>query len=150
MKRLQVGFIIEALIVLALIIIIPFTFKNEFTNEGLALYITSKVIFGILFIAGVCYGLLSKAKTGSSAMLVGLASLYQLIPLGIRYIALANFDLKWLVGILIIAFALIVYVAFIFGFSAQDKLAKKREEVSEGKTIEIQEEKRLATDKENQ
>ena len=62
MKRLQVGFIIEAIIVLALIIIIPFTFKNEFTNEGLALYITSKVIFGILFIAGVCYGLLSKAN----------------------------------------------------------------------------------------
>jgi len=149
MKRLQIGFIIETLIVLALIIIIPFTFNNDFSNEGLALYITSKIIFGILFIIDVCYALISKAKTGSSAMLVGIASLYQLIPLAVRFIAKADFNLKWLVGIIIIAIALIIYVAFIFGFSAQDKLAKKREEIAEGKTIEIQEEKRLATDKEN-
>ncbi len=149
MKRLQIGFIIEALIVLALIIIIPFTFNNDFSNEGLALYITSKIIFGILFVVGVCYALISKAKTGSSAMLVGVASLYQFIPLAIRFIAKADFDLKWFVGIIIIAIALIIYVAFIFGFSAQDKSAKKREEIAEGKTIEIQEEKRLATDKEN-
>lgn len=148
MKRLKICFIIEALIVLALIIFVPFTLNNAFESNSFILYLASKFTFGLLFIAGVCYALFSKAKTGSSVTIVGLASLFQLVPFGIRFIAKADFDLKWFVGILIIVFAVVIFVALMFGLSAQDKLAVKREEIAAGKTIEVEEEKRLATDEE--
>ena len=148
MNRLKLSFIIEALIVVILIIVIPFTQKNEFVEGGLALYLTSKISLGLLFLSSVCYGLLSKAKTGSSTAIVGFASLLQFVPIGMRALANANFDQKWLVAILILALCIIVYIALIFGLSYQDKKMVESDKKCEANTIEVVEEKRLATDNE--
>ncbi len=146
MNRLKISFIIEALIVVILIIVIPFTQNNDFDNGGMALYLTSKIVLGLVFLSSVCYGLLSKAKTGSATVIVGLGAILQFVPIAMRALAKANFDQKWLVAILILALCIMLFVGLIFGLSYQDKKMIERDKVSEGETIPVVEEKRLATD----
>ena len=143
MNRLKICFIIEAIIVTILIIALPFTQNYNFDQSQLALYITGKIVFGLIFVSSVIYGLLSKAKTGSSTAVVAIAAIFQLVPIGIAQLAKQDFNQKWLVTILIIAICLMVYCGLIFGLSYQDKKMVQKDSETEAREISVEEEKRI-------
>lgn len=149
MNKLKLCFLIEALIVLALIIILPFTQNNNFGNNELITYITAKVVFGLAFIITVIYACTTNYKTGNNTVLVTVSTLVQLIPLGIRYILLGSSEQKYLFSILLIAIPVIIYVGLLFGLNVQSKKMDDREKISEVKDIEIKEEKVVLEKKEN-
>ena len=149
MNRIKIGFLVSSLIVLATLIIVPFFLDNSFGSAELAWYIVAKVVLGITLIVSTVYAFLSNAKNGTSTVLCSLALGLQIVPLGLRYILLSNSDSKFVWYTLILALCLIVYIVLATGLSFQSNKMEKREEIAKGQEIEIQEEKRLATDEEN-
>lgn len=146
MTRGKVGFLIISLLALIAVILIPIFMGVDFSGKDLAAYIVAKVIIVGLLIASVCYTLLSPSLTGSRGIVLIMGFVFQIVPLGLRYILASSSDTKYVWYIVILVLVLITYVGLAFGLSAQNKRMNEREEISKPKEIEIQEEKRLATD----
>lgn len=143
MKAMKISFVATVLILLGLVIGLPFTFDLTLLKEGtLAYYITSKVLFGILLIVSAIFALLHKHPSGTSTLIYTLGSLYQLIPLGLRYLLQTSYPAAKTWSIVIMAIALIIYISLIFGLSYQDKKGEHAEKVFQGKEIPVEEEKR--------
>ena len=149
MNRLKVGFLISILIVLITIIVIPFLMPNPFGNSELACYIVAKVLLGITLLCSCCFIIMSKAENGSKTVIVGLSLFLQLVPLGLRYLLLSDNSSKFVWYTIILAVALIAYILIGLGLSFQNSKMEKRDGISAGNEIPVQEEKRLATDGEN-
>ena len=149
MNKLKVGFLISILIVLATIIIVPFLMPNPFGSGEFACYLVGKLLLGITLICSLCFALLSNSQNGSKSVIVGLSLLLQLVPLGLRYLLLSNNQGKFAWFTVILAVSLIAYILVSLGLSFQNSKMAKRDEISLGNEIKIQEEKRLATDEEN-
>lgn len=144
MNYLKIAFVAIVMIVLGLVIGLPFTFDlSLLTDSSLTYYIISKVLFGVILIISAIYALLHKHPSGTSTVIFVLGLLYQLIPLGLRYLLLSGFVGAKTWAIIIMAFALIVYIGLILGLSYQDKKGAKAEETFKSKEIPVEEEKTI-------
>lgn len=146
MTRGKVGFIIVSILVLVAVVLIPFLMKNDFGNGELAAYLVAKIIIGILLIVSVIYALLSKSFTGTRGVILSMGFVFQIVPLFLRLILNTNSDSKYIWYVIILIAVLIAYIGLSFGLSGQSKAMDEREEIAKSNTIEVQEEKRLATD----
>ena len=144
MNYLKIAFVAIVMIVLGLVIGLPFTFDlSLLTDSSLTYYIISKVLFGVILIISAIFALLHKHPSGTSTVIFVLGLLYQLIPLGLRYLLLTGFGGAKTWAIIIMAFALIVYIGLILGLSYQDKKGAKAEETFKSKEIPVEEEKTI-------
>lgn len=147
MNRLKISFIITVIVVIAIGLIFTFSLGTNFpTNSALAVFISAKVLVTLLLIAGASFAILSGAKTGSSASVVGVGILYQFIPLIVRYLVKSNVSHSVAFAWTIVLVALALYIVLGFGLSFQDKLMTQRDEATASNEIPVQAEKRLATD----
>lgn len=147
MSRLKISFIVTAIIVIVIGLIFTLSFNNSFPTTGATVaFVASKVIVTLLFVAGVCYALYSKANTGASATVVGFGILYQFIPLGIRFLVKSSFNHSVAVAWAIILVALALYIVLILGLSFQDKIMVEGDSKAAANEIAVEPEKRLATD----
>lgn len=150
MNKLKISFIITSIVVVAIATIWTIALGNDFsTNSSLAVFISAKVLFTLLFICGVVYALISNAKTGSSATIVGIGILFQFIPLIIRLLVRSEVDNKVAYSWTIVLIALALFSVLVFGLSFQDKLMVEADKKSAANEIPVQAEKRLATDENN-
>lgn len=136
MKK-NIYFAIFSFLALVLIVAVPCLLKNTFldNNALTALYITSKVIWGLMFVGTVSYALFANTSNGVSLSLVGIASLYQFLPLAVR--ALLGVDNATLWVLVLLIASLMIFVALVGGIITMNKKMVKSEKASEGKTIEI-------------
>lgn len=136
MKK-NIYFAIFSFLALVLIVAVPCLLKNTFldNNALTALYVTSKVIWGLMFVGTVSYALFANTSNGVSLSLVGIASLYQFLPLAVR--ALLGVDNATLWVLVLLIASLMIFVAFVGGIITMNKKMVKSEKASEGKTIEI-------------
>ncbi len=147
MSRLKIAFIINAVIVLIVSFVLIIAFNNSFpSNKALAAYIASKAIVTIVFVGVVVYAFTSKAKTGSSTTLVIAATVYQLLPLAIRFFVKSDVKNAAVYAWVISLVSLGLFVAFSLGLSSQDKLMLQQDDASHANEIKVVEEKRLSTD----
>lgn len=147
MSRLKIAFIINAVIVLIVSFVLIIAFNNSFpSNKALAAYIASKAIVTIVFVGVVVYAFTSKAKTGSSTTLVIAATVYQLLPLPIRFFVKSDVKNAAVYAWVISLVSLGLFVAFSLGLSSQDKLMLQQDDASHANEIKVVEEKRLSTD----
>ena len=138
MSRLKIAYFIDAVIAAALIVVIPFLLKNTFEPENsLAFYLVAKITLGVLFLSAIAYGFVGKAANGTNTTLVAVASVLQLVPLGIRYLVLSNVKHADIYVIVITAVIVIAYIGLAFGLSYQDKKMIAREEKAEGREIPV-------------
>ena len=136
MKK-NIYFAIFSFLALVLIVAVPYLLKNTFLDNNVltALYVTSKVIWGLMFVGAVSYALFANTANGVSLSLVGIASLYQFLPLAVR--ALLGVDNATLWVLVLLIASLMIFVAFVGGIITMNKKMVKSEKASEGKTIEI-------------
>lgn len=136
MKK-NIYFAIFSFLALVLIVAVPCLLKNTFldNNALTALYVTSKVIWGLMFVGTVSYALFANTSNGVSLSLVGIASLYQFLPLAVR--ALLGVDNATLWVLVLLIASLMIFVAFVGGIITMNTKMVKSEKASEGKTIEI-------------
>ena len=136
MKK-NIYFAIFSFLALVLIVAVPCLLKNTFldNNALTALYVTSKVIWGLMFVGAVSYALFANTSNGVSLSLVGIASLYQFLPLVVR--ALLGVDNATLWVLVLLIASLMIFVAIVGGIITMNKKMVKSEKASEGKTIEI-------------
>lgn len=129
-------FLLICLLGVVVIVACPFFMKTVEGDSYLALYITSKVLFGLLFIGSFVYCFAKKTANGVTASLVGVTALFQLIPLAIRGIFLAgNRPVLW--SILLLCFSLMVYLAFFGGLVTMGKKMVEADEKYVGHEIEV-------------
>ena len=88
-----------------------------------------------MFVGAVSYALFANTSNGVSLSLVGIASLYQFLPLAVR--ALLGVDNATLWVLVLLIASLMIFVAFVGGIITMNKKMVKSEKASEGKTIEI-------------
>ena len=136
MKK-NIYFAIFSFLALVLIVAVPCLLKNTFldNNALTALYVTSKVIWGLMFVGAESYALFANTSNGVSLSLVGIASLYQFLPLAVRALLGVDNATLWILVLLIAS--LMIFVAFVGGIITMNKKMVKSEKASEGKTIEI-------------
>ncbi len=146
MSRIKIGFIISSCLVLIAVCVVPFLLNNDFETGALVSYIIAKVLIVLLLVGAIAFTLVSPSFNGSKGSILIIALLFQLVPLGLRYLLLANFDSKYVWYVVILVVTLVAFVSISFGLSEQNKKMLKRDEESLGKEIAVQEEKRLATD----
>ena len=137
MDRGKVGFLISSGLVLLAACIIPIFMNNDFESGALVAYIIAKVLVCGLLLAAIIYNLVSPSFNGSKGSILLTAGVFQFVPLALRYILKSNVESKYVWYIVILV---------TFGLSAQNKKMLPRDEISQGKEIEVKEEKRLATD----
>ncbi|MCR5349973.1 MAG: hypothetical protein K6E20_03175 [Acholeplasmatales bacterium] len=151
MNRLKIGFIVTSAIIVLIGLIITFSLNNNFpTSACKTVFVFTKVLVTVLFIVSVIYTLFSKAKTGSNITLLGLGILYQLLPLGIRFLVKSNVDNKVAYAWTIVLICLGIYVIFGTGLSLQDKFMRNKDDQTKSNEIPVQPEKRLANDDNNE
>lgn len=149
MNKLKIAFICEFLIILTVVIVVPFMVDNDFSlTKGIGYYVAAKVIIGLLLFASSGYAFFHSGPTGSNTVLVVTAALFQLIPMGIRYMLLAMVPFADIWSIVIIAAALLIYCGLFFGLAFMDKKMADRDIVSAGHEIPVTEEKVILNDKE--
>lgn len=149
MNKLKIAFICEFLIILSVVIAVPFMLNNDFSlTEGIGYYIAAKVIIGLLLLASSGYAFFHSGPTGSNTVLVVTAALFQLIPMGIRYMLLALLPGADILSILITAATLLIYCGLFFGLAYMDKKMADRDIVSAGHEIPVTEEKVILNDEE--
>lgn len=147
MNRLKISFIVASIIILVIGLIFTLSFNNKFPSDAaLTCFIACKVIVSLLFIGGVCFALMSNAKTGSSATIVGLGILLQFEPLLVRFLLKSNINYNVAISWSIILISIALYVVIPFGLSFQDKLMVKSDEASAANEIKVMPEKRFAND----
>ena len=88
-----------------------------------------------MFVGAVSYALFANTSNGVSLSLVGIASLYQFLPLAVR--ALLGVDNATLWVLVLLIASLMIFVALVGGIITMNKKMVKSEKASEGKTIEI-------------
>ena len=146
MDRGKVGFLISSGLVLLAACIIPIFMNNDFESGALVAYIIAKVLICGLLLAAIIYNLVSSSFNGSKGSILLTAGVFQFVPLALRYILKSSVETKYVWYIVILVVTLAFYTAITFGLSAQNKKMLQRDEISQGKEIEVKEEKRLATD----
>lgn len=136
MKK-NIYFAIFSFLALVLIVVVPCLLKNTFldNNTLTALYVTSKVIWGLMFVGCVSYALFANTSNGVSITLVGIASLYQFLPLVVRALLGVDNATLWILVLLVVS--LMIFVALVGAIISMNKKMVKSEKESEGKTIEI-------------
>ena len=141
MSRLKIAYLLDAAIAVALVIIIPLLLDNSFEPaNSLAYYLVAKIILGVLFLGAIVYGLLGKAANGSNTTIVAVATAYQFVPLGVRFLVLSKVAHADIIVVVTIALLVIAFIGLAFGLSYQDSKMIAREETAAGKEIEVQEE----------
>lgn len=149
MNKLKIAFICEFLIILSVVIAVPFMVNNDFSlTKGIGYYIAAKVIIGLLLFVSSGYAFFHSGPTGSNTVLVVTAALFQLIPMGIRYMLLALMPSADIWSIVIIAATLLIYCGLFFGLGYMDKKMADRDIVSAGHEIPVTEEKVILNDEE--
>ena len=140
--KLRIAYLVFAIGVAGLAIGLPFSFDNSlFTDSMLGYYIASKVVFFLTLIAAVTYSLVSKAPTGSSSWLTGIAFAFQLVPLGLRYLLLTGYGAAGTWCIVIMVLCVLAFVGLALGLSWQDGKMVKNDDDSAGKTNAVEPEK---------
>ena len=114
MKK-NIYFAIFSFLALVLIVAVPCLLKNTFldNNALTALYITSKVIWGLMFVGAVSYALFANTSNGVSLSLVGIASLYQFLPLAVRALLGVDNATLWVLVLLIASLMIFPIVFFL-------------------------------------
>ncbi len=80
-------FLISSTLVLALVIIVPFLFTNKFPSDGaLAVYLVSKIIFGLLLAGTVVFCFVKETSNGITLSLSLISGVFKIIALGQRYL----------------------------------------------------------------
>ncbi len=139
MKK-NIYFLLIALISLALVIAIPFFLNNNLGDTFMAVYLISKILFGVLFLSSIAYCFLANTANGISLSLIVLNVITQFIPLVIRGLfRLENRQLLW--SIIFLGVALIVYIAISGGIITMNKKMLKAETKYQGHEIEVVEDK---------
>lgn len=145
MSKLKIAYIVDAIIALGLVIGLPFVFDNSFNNNQdlFITYIVCKTVFGLLFLIGLCFGLFNKSKTFSSTVVVTLASLMQLVPMGIRFLLIhASFLTSLISSITITSLCVLIFIPVWLGMWHADFAMNNRLSESKSSTIQVHEEKR--------
>lgn len=138
-------FLISSVLVLALVIIVPFLFTNKFPSDGaLAVYLVSKIIFGLLLAGTVIFCFVKETSNGITLSLSILSGVAQFIPLAQRYLLQSNANSSIVWSVIILVLSLVAYVAFLGLTLASNKKMVKSNHMYEGKEIEIKEESTLA------
>lgn len=146
MERGKIGFLISSCLVLIAVCIVPIFLNNDFETGALVSYIIAKVLIVGGLLGAIIFNLVSPSFNGSKGTILITAGVFQIVPLGLRYILLSSAEHKYVWYIIVLVVTLVFFVAISFGLSEQNKRMLKRDEISEGKEIEVKEEKRLATD----
>ena len=139
MKTYRIVSIIVCILTLGLIVGLPFAFKNEPLTEAKTVfifYLISKIVFGLLFLGVVIYGLVSEKARGSYYPIVALALIMQFVPLTMRtYISLTTFQLGMCLITLIVS--LIICAVVVGVLPSISKRQLESEKKSAGKEIEV-------------
>lgn len=142
MSRLKIAYLIDAAIALLLVILIPCLLDNKFEPAGsLAYYLVAKIILALILVCALVYGFFGKAANGTNTTLIAVATIYQFIPLAIRYIVISgmkHFDILVIVSVAVLT---MVFVGLAFGLSYQDAKMIAREEKAAPNEIPVAEEK---------
>lgn len=149
MSKLKIAYIVDAIIALGLVIGLPFVFDNSFNNNQdlFITYIVCKTVFGLLFLIGLCFGLFNKSKTFSSTVVVTLASLMQLVPMGIRFLLIhASFLTSLISSITITSLCVLIFIPVWLGMCHADSAMKRRMNESKSSTVKVHEEKRTLSE----
>lgn len=133
-------FLISSLLVLALVIIIPFLFTKEFPSDGtLAVYLVSKILYGLLLVGTIVYCFFKETANGITLSLTILSSLFQLIPLSQRFVLQSSVKNSTVWGVLILVVSLLIYVVFVGLILTSNKKMVKSNHSYEGNEIKVKE-----------
>ena len=131
-------------LLLALVVILPFLLDNTFDNNNgyLTIYIVSKVVAIILLIVAFIYGIISKKANAVVVITMSTASIYQLIPLLIRFFLNSSHNpMVWSVITLIVS--LIIALLILGGTVISNDKMLESDKKYQGNTIPIQDSKEL-------
>ena len=133
-------FLISSLLVLAVVIIIPFLFTEKFpSDEALAVYLVSKILYGLLLIGTIVYCFCKETANGFTLSLTILGCLFQLIPLLQRFVLQSSVENSTIWGVLILVLSLLIYVVFIGLILTSNKKMVKSNHSYEGNEIKVKE-----------
>ena len=144
-------FALCAVLVLALVAILPFVFDNTFLNEGgkLAVYLVAKILFALVFIGLVVYVFIGKGENGAMLPLLSAGVIAQLFPLGIRFLLQIPNETAITWAVIVMIFVLALLVAFLGAMLTMNKKMKVSTEKQEGKTIAVKDESSLYDENNN-
>lgn len=130
-------------IILALIIVLPFCFKNDelrLSDKIFALYITNKIVFGLIFVFSVAWCVIKERAKGFVYITLVMACLLQGIPALCR-LAPRMKDFGMGFEIIMLALGLIIFIGVFAMIAWSSKKQLVSDEKYVGKEIPVQEEK---------
>ena len=145
MNRLKIALICACVSVIGLAIGLPFAFNNSFNNDAgaLAIYIVSKVVFGLVFIWASLIAVKNEQYNGVTGTIFTIGAALQFVPFFVRLIVsngLASpHNIIWPIVMIVVLTNAFVFVSL--GLTHTSKIMKESEEKSEDKEIAIHEEK---------
>jgi len=135
---------ISFLLLLALVVILPFFMDNTFhdDNSFLTIYIISKSVAVILLIVAFIYSIISKKANAVVVITMTTVSIYQLIPLLIRYFLNSSHNpMIWSIITLIVS--MIITLLILGGIVINNDKMLESDKKYQGKTIPIKDSKEL-------
>lgn len=128
---------------LALVVIIPILLDNSFLEitQNMAVYLTAKILFGILLLVSWLLILFKSLANTSGIILLSIAGVTQIIPLILRFILPLQSGMLW--SIIILSISLIITLALTGLLMASNKKMVEGDKKYEGKSIDVKDDSKM-------
>ena len=136
-NKLIIGSI--SVLFLLLIVLVPALWVVPFAQDPgfLAMYISTKVIFGLILIGVVIFTLVKDTSFGMTSSLIGVSLFFQLFPLFVRLVSTYASSQQILYSCLILIFGLIALIGVMSAMFIMNGKMVKSEKESQAKEIKI-------------